>query len=477
MGLQNNDQDTVKKYERFLSVSGTTEFIYDAAADMLEVFRFAPDKTEVYSGKLDDWGLKAMIPADENTAEQMKVFLDALRASVSDWQGHIDMPDGRHMIRFRTYQDDGNKSYGVLIAPASGRFSTIPAYRRLSDKDAMLDMLNKRAITEYAQKVCEQKNCPTTYIIMFDLDNFKVVNDSYGHMFGDEVLHTVTAIIKKAFSGYGMIGRVGGDEIMIVTKNIADKSELRPFMREIRVNVEEQFKDKLNGISLTCSMGAAAYPDHGDSYNRVLDIADKMLYLAKEKGRNRYIIYTPEMHSDLVNGPAADGSLKNLFEKSFDKIGIIHYMMEDYLKKGISSNEHAFANVGEAFKLQEVLIVYDNGKVGFRWAQDNTGLRSTDLAWMELTDDFYSLFDNDDLFIVDGLYDLVSDSKREHIRKKLIERGAESALFYRIRHDGISCGFVMFVKRGQRQKWSEYELLALSTIGKIFELSVQDQSV
>ena len=77
-----------------------------------------------------------------------------------------------------------------------------------------------------------------------------------------------------------MVGRIGGDEIMIVTKDIHNKNDLRPFMRDIRIGVEEQFKDKLNGISLTCSMGAAAYPDHGDSCDKAIDIADKMLYLA-----------------------------------------------------------------------------------------------------------------------------------------------------------------------------------------------------
>jgi len=320
--------------------------------------------------------------------------------------------------------------------------------------------------------VCAQDECPTTYFIMFDMDNFKIVNDSFGHAFGDEVLHTVTSIINRAIGDHGMVGRVGGDEIMIVTKGIADKAELRPYMREIRVNVEEQFKDKLNGISLTCSMGAAAYPDHGESCDDVKDLADKMLYLAKEKGRNRYIIYTPDMHADLIKAPekSADG-LKTVLANNFDKVSIVHYMIEDYLKKGTSSNALAFRNVGEAFNLQEILIVYNNAKVGFKWSIDNSEISKSDLNWIELNDAFYSHFNKDGMFVIDGLYDLEGD--KEYLRPKLVERGAESALFFRLRNNDDYQGYVLFVKKGQRQKWSEYELLALSTIGKIFEMSVQ----
>ncbi len=348
----------------------------------------------------------------------------------------------------------------------------IPEYRRASDRDVMLDMLSKRAILDYGERVCSQQECPTTYVVIFDLDNFKVVNDSFGHMFGDQVLHTVTRIINQVIGINGMVGRIGGDEIMIITRGIADKVSLRPFMRDIRMRVEDEFKDRLNGISLTCSMGAAAYPDHGESFESVMDLADKMLYLAKEKGRNRYIIYTPEMHADLISDAKGEGGLKSVFAKTFDKMSLIQYMMDDYLLNGISSNEQAFANVGEAFGLQEILIVYERGKIGFRWTPDNVSHSADDLNWMELDDRFYSLFNRDNLIVVDGLYDLTGE--KEFLLEKVTKRQVQSALFYRIRfRDDDPQGFLMFAKKGQRQKWSEYELLALSTIGKIFELSLR----
>ena len=473
MNIANGEFDlSIQEFGRFLEVSEGAEIVYDPAADLVEVFKYDYEKKIIFSGTLSDSVRLLEASGTENSKKQIESLYNALKSGKESFSENIDLHKGRYLVRYKVYKNEGNKVYGVFIPLLKGGF--IPAYRRSSDKDAMLDMLNKRAINEYAHKVCAQDDCPTTYIIMFDLDNFKVVNDSFGHVFGDEVLHTVTSIINKAIGDHGMVGRVGGDEIMIVTKGIGDKTELRPYMREIRVNVEEQFKDKLNGISLTCSMGAAAYPDHGDSCDKVLDIADKMLYLAKEKGRNRYIIYTPDMHSQLIKAPEkSEAGLKTVLANNFDKVSIIHYMMEDYLKNGTSSNAIAFGNVGNAFNLQEILIVYENAKVGFRWSVDNSVLSEADLKWMELNDEFYSQFNKDGMFIVDGLYDLVGE--KERYKEKIVERGAESVLFYRLKKDDDYQGFVLFVKKGQRQKWSEYELLALSTIGKIFELSVQGQ--
>ena len=463
---------SIEDYEHFLEVSKCSEMLYDPEADLMEVFKYTPEKKVIFKGTAKESTKLLEASGTELSKKQVEALREALRSGKKSFSGIIDLHKGRYLVRFKKYEDKGDKIYGVFIPCTDG--VSIPSYRRASDKDAMLDMLNKRAINEYAHRVCAQDECPTTYFIMFDMDNFKIVNDSFGHAFGDEVLHTVTSIINRAIGDHGMVGRVGGDEIMIVTKGIADKAELRPYMREIRVNVEEQFKDKLNGISLTCSMGAAAYPDHGESCDDVKDLADKMLYLAKEKGRNRYIIYTPDMHADLIKAPekSADG-LKTVLANNFDKVGIVHYMIEDYLKKGTSSNALAFRNVGEAFNLQEILIVYNNAKVGFKWSMDNSEISKSDLNWIELNDAFYSLFNKDGMFVIDGLYDLEGD--KEYLRPKLVERGAESALFYRLKNNDDYQGFVLFVKKGQRQKWSEYELLALSTIGKIFEMSVQGQ--
>ena len=81
-----------------------------------------------------------------------------------------------------------------------------------------------------------------------------------------------------------------------------------------------------------------------------------------------------------------------------------------------------------------------------------------------------SLFDKNHLLVIDGLYNLTDDQK--FLLEPLTQRGVESAIFYQMLDKGVAEGYVMFAKKIQRQRWAEYELLALSTIAKIFEISI-----
>lgn len=458
--------------KRFLELADIREFTYDVDKDLLENFRYGKKREVSFCGTLDEWFENFKKRETENLNPKFLDFYLALKRGDDSFQQQYDYKGLWRSVKFSATEkpEGGKKIYGILM---TGHLAgpRVIQYQRATDKDSMLNMLNKRAITEYAKRTLEKEDCPTTYLVIFDLDYFKLVNDTYGHLYGDEVLVTVADIINKAVGEHGVVGRIGGDEILIVTKGVADKAELRPILREIRMTVEETYRNRMSGFALTCSMGAAAYPDHGKSYTEVMDIADKMLYLAKEKGRNRYLIYTPELHRDVIMTTKDASCLPSpAFPMTFDKLGIIQYMMDDYLKRGTSSNEAAFTNVGNAFQLSEILIVYENGRNGFQWTPEKTSHAEEDLAWLTLDESFYSRFDNNNLYVIDGV-PLMEDNQKD-VREKLTERKIETALFYKLRNKGEDVGYVLFAKKIQRQKWSEYELLALSTIAKIFEMSV-----
>ncbi|MCR4761969.1 MAG: GGDEF domain-containing protein [Lachnospiraceae bacterium] len=453
----------------YLELTGDETFRYAASSGLLTITAFFPERI-VYEGPLEKRLEQMEKEIEERERDAFRQFYTAIEKGEGSFSHTIKLRDSIRRITCKAVtEDNGDRTvYGVIHSEKKDFLNEL-TFKRASDKDPMLNMLSKSAITEYAQQLISRHDCPATFIVMFDLDHFKMVNDTYGHVFGDEVLIHVTEVINKAVGANGVVGRVGGDEIMIITRGIADKASLRPMLREIRMNIEEDYAGKLGSISLTCSMGAAAYPDHGDSYKSVLQLADKMLYLAKEKGRNRYVIYTPEMHQDLLGQVGNQEGAWNL-SASFDKIGIIHYMLENYIVDGATNNEVSFANVGRNFNLSEILIVYESGKVGFRWTPESTYHNKKDLRWLTTEESFFSDFDKNDLFVVDWLDNL--KDKHPELQKKLMNRDIQSALFYRLKDKGETKGFIMFARKEQRQKWSEYELLALSTIAKVFELSV-----
>ncbi|MGN0385974.1 MAG: GGDEF domain-containing protein [Lachnospiraceae bacterium] len=460
---------------QYISLANLIELRYVIATDSLEIFRVLSDKCEIiYEGPLDRWYEKIIADAKKSSRETLEQLCRDAREGKDSFTYNFVLGTNHYVINCKTITADSGQKiiYGTLQLNKNTNLPSESAFRRASDKDPMLDMLNKKAIISYAKNRLENVVDVPTYLIILDLDNFKMVNDTFGHMFGDEVLIAFTDIIKKAIGRHGVVGRIGGDEILIVTKDIYDKATLRPYLREIRTNMEMMYKGKLNGISLTCSIGAAAYPTHADSFRETMELADKMLYLAKEKGRNRYVIFTPEMHSEYVKNANNGVPNENRQVAEYDRIGIMHYMLKDYLTCQTCTDEYIFTQIGEGFRLNEILCNYNHGNVGYRWTSDSEKLREEDMNLLRPDDPFFEKTDANGLIILDGVFGL--EETYPEFYEKLTARKIESVLFYRLMKNGKPDGFIMFARRHQRQKWSEYEVMSLSIAAKIFELSIAD---
>ena len=464
LGMIYNSDELVQ----YLSLSNLAQMRYAVDADALEVFQVTPEgKKVLYEGDLA--GCLAKVYGEKSGVDSEKVesFRRDMQQGTASFQYEFQVQDTQYTLRCKTESTSsgGRVCYGVV--ENIGTPSEL-SFRRASDKDAMLDMLNKKAIIEYAKKRLSRKDL-TSYLVILDLDNFKMVNDTYGHMFGDTVLVTFTEIINKAMGSHGVVGRLGGDEILIVTNGIPNKPALRPFLREIRTNMELTYKGKLDGISLTCSIGAAAFPEHASTYEETMALADKMLYLAKDKGRNRYLIYTPELHQDYVNSNQHEAPCQKKPIKQYNNIGILQYMLSEYLVKQTSCNDYVFEQIGRSFRLSEVLCVYSRGDIGFRWTEGGEGLRPEDMEFLDVDDPFLDRVDENGLYLMDGRY-LIQDEFPQ-LYEKLAARKIEAAIFYRMMKDGKPDGYVLFAKHHQRQKWSEYETIALAVAAKIFEIA------
>lgn len=92
--------------------------------------------------------------------------------------------------------------------------NVIPYYATSEAVDSATGLLNKRACMEYTKSVIASNDDKIHYMIMFDVDNFKSINDTYGHLFGDEVLSKIANIINANLNGRGIAGRFAGDEFL-----------------------------------------------------------------------------------------------------------------------------------------------------------------------------------------------------------------------------------------------------------------------
>lgn len=124
--------------------------------------------------------------------------------------------------------------------------------------------------------------------ILVDIDEFKQINDTYGHQFGDQVIRDLTWSIKESLRKKDLCGRLGGDEFLIFLNNIPRKEKLLPRLDNLCTALRKDYPGK---HTVTCSMGVTFYPYDGITFQELYQNADLALYETKGAGRSDYRIF------------------------------------------------------------------------------------------------------------------------------------------------------------------------------------------
>lgn len=165
-------------------------------------------------------------------------------------------------------------------------------YMNLSmTKDSLTGLFVHKKINEYLDiqlNICDRYNRSLSYVIL-DLDNFKLVNDTYGHLAGDNVLVTLSNLLKTGTRSTDFVGRYGGEEFVIISPETDEKSMYKSVdrLRNDFARINHYAGDKI--FNVTFSAGIASYPKYGD-IDLLMATADKALYHSKDDGRNRITI-------------------------------------------------------------------------------------------------------------------------------------------------------------------------------------------
>lgn len=125
-------------------------------------------------------------------------------------------------------------------------------------------------------------------LLYVDLDRFKQVNDTVGHVTGDLLLHEVGQRIRRCVREADTVGRIGGDEFLVLVVDVVDGLRDAALVADkIRASLEQPFDVDGHRLQISSSIGIAAYPEHGDEFERLVRHADSAMYLAKQQGGNR----------------------------------------------------------------------------------------------------------------------------------------------------------------------------------------------
>jgi diguanylate cyclase (GGDEF)-like protein len=154
--------------------------------------------------------------------------------------------------------------------------------------DFLTGLLNRGAISQVIEDEMERASRERTSltVVMVDLDHFKRVNDTHGHLVGDDVLREVARRLSSNLRTYDRVGRFGGEEFLIVMPGFSDDSQQR-ILDLHRLATEDPFVVGSVSMRLTCSFGVAHFRPELSRLESLLDLADQALYVAKAKGRDR----------------------------------------------------------------------------------------------------------------------------------------------------------------------------------------------
>lgn len=150
----------------------------------------------------------------------------------------------------------------------------------ISKMDALSNVLNKAAILKATEHLLISKPKSELSMLMFDIDDFKVINDTNGHIVGDKCIRTLASIARSNFRDIDLIGRYGGDEFIVVLPDTGTRQA---------VNVAERFRKIVADSTsprFTISIGISSYPADGSNVRALINEADKRLYMSKKKGKN-----------------------------------------------------------------------------------------------------------------------------------------------------------------------------------------------
>ncbi|MDT8338425.1 MAG: EAL domain-containing protein [Sulfurimonas sp.] len=185
-------------------------------------------------------------------------------------------------------------------------------FYNLSYQDKVTNLPNRLKISEVLVEKCSQE-IPFC-LILLDLDEFKIVNDSYGHRFGDKLLFEVSKVLVEVFDSTAFIARMGGDEFAIAL-NQSDKKEIEALMQKLHAKFSNPFKIDMVKVYITASSGISIYPDDVQSMEEMYQASDTAMYNAKKLGKNSFSFYDVEFKKEAVAHTQMVTNLKQAVQK------------------------------------------------------------------------------------------------------------------------------------------------------------------
>jgi diguanylate cyclase (GGDEF)-like protein len=186
----------------------------------------------------------------------------------------------------------------------------------LAHHDPLTQLPNRRRLSaELGGALARATRSQRRFAVLFvDLDNFKSINDTLGHTFGDRVLQAIGARLREAIGPQAFIARVGGDEFTVLLEDAQSTEAVRARAGALIESLQHPLSVDGRVLSTSASIGASLYPDHARDADALLRAADVALFRAKDLGRNRFALYSRELYDAAAHHFRLEQALRRAVE-------------------------------------------------------------------------------------------------------------------------------------------------------------------
>ncbi len=342
--------------------------------------------------------------------------------------------------------------------------------------DALTECYNltsiENAIHEYFEQEPESKNA----LLFVDINNFRSINESIGHYRGDELLQQLTARLKSLMKKNDIIGRIGGDEFIVLLKNIKDEKKIGKRTEKISNHINQPYMIDGERIDLSIRMGVSIFSKDGNSYAECLEAADKAVYVAKIKG-DKWVIY-----DDILEDVPMRDISKNIYTQQISGAYYDHDLISTVFNILYEKNSDEFSinaalrYIGQTYDVDRCFIfeaiesdnVYTNT---FEWCKDKA--QSTGNIKYFPKSKLTSLFENVTAGGTVQCNDIDEIGWECEFVDVLKSHNVKSFAHAQIKKDEKVTFFVGLEDNTTKRVWSEKILTTLQYIAKILSIILQ----
>ena len=482
------NEKIVSDLEKMRLLFGMTDeymFNYNKVTNVLKIFHYDELKRVIdYNMDIDEWSdemLQKRYVADSERG-LFKAFIIALKDYNQSISTKINCSIRTHgniieTLRFTgIYYNSGIEGEGEIIGRILSDGATARSNEALElmdelQYDSLTKVYNKKAITEYAINTLKENKRNRTIIVILDVDHFKSVNDTYGHMYGDKILARVGQRLKEVVGEDGVVGRIGGDEFMIVLNGVNDDQMLRGVLRAMRTQIKWEFSEEFTDFMITCSIGASIYPNNGTGFEELFKKADHCLYIAKEKGRDRYVFFRDELHRESYEASVEKKDSQSISSRENKELEYLGKFFAEVAIDREKAIRDMFAHMKTAYNIDSIDIYYGDGlKAVYSFGADAD---KNDDAMYVYSSEFKEMLGNNRSINVSFLRKIMDNAPDFCTEMK--KRSILSTIQCIIGSQDDIKGLITFNKKNEASQWADYEVTCAEIAASYLRLFAENK--